>query len=57
MGRPNRDRRMISMYVGETDLAAVDALAEKHGLTRSDVLRAALKTGLPVAAKELAQPK
>jgi hypothetical protein len=52
-GRPNKGRKLISLWVSEAGLEAVDKLAEQHGCTRSDVIRLALKHGLDQAAREL----
>lgn len=55
MPRPNRNRKVISLYVGESGLAAIDALAKRFQVTRSDVIRLAVKHGMKAAEKELAR--
>lgn len=37
--RPNRDRQLISVWVGRTGLAVIDALAAEAGVKRSEMLR------------------
>jgi len=52
-GRPNQARKLISLYVSEAGLQAVDKVAEQYQCTRSDVIRLALKHGLDQAEAEL----
>lgn len=53
MPRPNRDRRSVTLYIARSGIEAVDRMAAKYGVTRSEVIRAALKAGLPLVGREL----
>ncbi len=51
MPRPNRDRQMVSLYLGRTTVEKLDTIAkrcstEERKVTRSDVIRAAVSYGL-----------
>ncbi len=40
--RPNRDRQLISVWVGRSGLAVIDALAAEAGVKRSELIRSLL---------------
>lgn len=42
MGRPNRDRVMVSLYIARAGKAAISELAAERGETQSDTIRAML---------------
>jgi metal-responsive CopG/Arc/MetJ family transcriptional regulator len=52
-GRPNKGRKLISVWIAETGIAELDRIANEQGCNRSDVLRLALKHGLANAEREL----
>lgn len=54
IGRP-RGRRQIaqaSAYLDATEMAALDELAERHGLSKSQVLRRCVRLGIEVERRE-----
>jgi hypothetical protein len=52
-GRPNKGRKLVSVWLSEAGLAEADRIAAETGATRSDVLRLAFKHGIAAAEKEL----
>jgi metal-responsive CopG/Arc/MetJ family transcriptional regulator len=55
MPRPKRNRRLISVYLAESGVEALDRLAEQYNVSRSDLIRDALKAGLPAVERKLAK--
>lgn len=52
-GRPNKGRKLISVWVAEAGIEHLDQLAKEFGVSRSDLIRDALKAGLPVVERQL----
>jgi metal-responsive CopG/Arc/MetJ family transcriptional regulator len=50
--KPKQKREQVSVYVDEPDLRRVDAIAERTGASRNEVVREALKKGLPIVEAE-----
>ena len=53
MPRPNRDRVTVTAYISRGGRDLLDELAERYGTTRSDLIREALKAGLPQVERAL----
>lgn len=56
MPRPNRNRKLVSVWLAESGLAELDRIAAETNVARSDVIRAAIKHGLKAAERELRKP-
>jgi hypothetical protein len=52
-GRPNKGRKLVSVWLSEAGIAEADRIATETGVKRSDVLRLAFKHGIAAAEKEL----
>lgn len=46
MPRPNRNRRLTSLYLAAEVFSKLDALAERWKVTRSDVIRRLVEEGV-----------
>jgi hypothetical protein len=46
MGRPNRDRVMVSFYISRADKQAIERLAAERGMTKADMYRELLRVGM-----------
>ena len=56
MVRPNRDRKLISVWLDRTGLAVIDDYARQADVTRSDMIRALLAEAVAARQKTRGTP-